>query len=241
MRWGWLWATLNTSEDPAIDWTGLERRTYSVRLLYKEVEAPPSKSHSAPVAPRAPAVEGGNPACWLWPYRAWAAVDLPQLIAAAENVSVQSEVLETEEEGTGAEERYHLTHAELLDRARALESEIRRHLTEAQSIVAVCLQRTPALVVALVGILFAGAAYLPLEPTHPGARLRLLLEDSKAVCLVTCWCARRRNLLPEERLVRITAIDGKLMRASPEKLAPAEPEEPCTLEDAAYLMLLAQK
>ena len=37
MRWGWLWATLNTSEDPAIDWTGLERRTYSVRLLYKEV------------------------------------------------------------------------------------------------------------------------------------------------------------------------------------------------------------
>ena len=44
----------------------------------------------------------------------------------------------------------------------------------------------------------AGAAYLPLEPTHPGARLRFLLEDSQAQCLVTCWCARRRNLMPEE-------------------------------------------
>ena len=43
----------------------------------------------------------------------------------------------------------------------------------------------------------SGAAYLPLEPTHPGARLRFLLEDSLASCLVTCWCARRRNLMPE--------------------------------------------
>ena len=71
-------------------------------------------------------------------------------------------------------------------------------------------QGTPAMVVALLAILAAGAAYLPLEPTHPGARLRFLLDDSKARYLVTCWCARRRGLLPEDRLVRITAMDGAM-------------------------------
>ena len=64
------------------------------------------------------------------------------------------------------------------------------------------------MVVALLGVLAAGAAYLPLEPTHPGARLRFLLDDSMARYLVTCWCARRRGLLPEDRLVRVTAMDG---------------------------------
>ena len=76
---------------------------------------------------------------------------------------------------------YALTHGELMDRSRALARELRHRHAE---LVAVCLQRTPALVVALVGSLLAGAAYLPLEPTHPGARLRFLLEDSQASCLV---------------------------------------------------------
>ena len=70
------------------------------------------------------------------------------------------------------------------------------------------------MVVALLAILAAGAAYLPLEPTHPGARLRFLLDDSKARYLVTCWCARRRGLLPEDRLVRITAMDGAMAAKS---------------------------
>ena len=101
-----------------------------------------------------------------------------------------------------------------MQRVRALEQELRRLCARPceeslrNDIVAVCLQRTPAMVVALLGVLAAGAAYLPLEPTHPGARLRFLLDDSMARYLVTCWCARRRGLLPEDRLVRVTAMDG---------------------------------
>ena len=82
--------------------------------------------------------------------------------------------------GQDAGGSYALSHGELMDRSRALARELRLRSPE---IVAVCLQRTPALVVALLGVLFAGAAYLPLEPTHPGARLRFLLEDSQATCL----------------------------------------------------------
>eukprot|EP00434_Breviolum_minutum_P018288 symbB.v1.2.016134.t2/scaffold1221.1/size130907/10 len=55
--------TSSIRKDASIDWTGLERRTYSVRLLYREVEMK-SSPVQAPEVPRAPVVEGGNPACW---------------------------------------------------------------------------------------------------------------------------------------------------------------------------------
>eukprot|EP00439_Symbiodinium_sp_Y106_P069509 s1977_g11.t5 len=135
-----------------------------------------------------------------------------------------------------------LTYDELTARTWTLEQELRRlrrkpHEADLDNnIVAVCLQRTPAMVVALLAILAAGAAYLPLEPTHPGARLRFLLDDSKARYLVTCWCARRRGLLPEDRLVRITAMDGQLMNAPvPFESKDAE-DVGGDLEHPAYLM-----
>ena len=123
-----------------------------------------------------------------------------------------------------ASHRTTLSFEELVQRATTLERKLRQLRSKPgkddlnEDIVAVCLQRTPAMVVALLGILAAGAAYLPLEPMHPGARLRFLLDDSRARYLVTCWCARRRGLLPEDRLVRVTAMDG-----APSQLGISEP------------------
>ncbi|CAE7241890.1 lig-1 [Symbiodinium sp. CCMP2592] len=56
--------TSATRKDLHIDWTGLERRTYSVRLLYSEVQTPTGPKALDAIAERAPVVEGGNPACW---------------------------------------------------------------------------------------------------------------------------------------------------------------------------------
>ena len=47
-----------------------------------------------------------------------------------------------------------------------------------ETLVAVCLERDPRLVVALLAIVKAGAVYLPLDPVYPAERLRLLLTDS---------------------------------------------------------------
>jgi amino acid adenylation domain-containing protein len=54
-----------------------------------------------------------------------------------------------------------------------------------ESLVAVCTQRSPSLVVALLGILKAGGAYVPLDPAYPLNRLDFMIRDSGAAVLLT--------------------------------------------------------
>ena len=51
--------------------------------------------------------------------------------------------------------------------------------------VAVCLDRSPELIVALDGTLKAGGAYVPLDPDYPAERLRFMMQDSNAPVLIT--------------------------------------------------------
>ncbi|MEV5905188.1 amino acid adenylation domain-containing protein, partial [Streptomyces sp. NPDC052127] len=50
--------------------------------------------------------------------------------------------------------------------------------------VAVALPRSPELVVALLAVHRAGAAYLPLDPDYPEERLALMVEDARPVCVI---------------------------------------------------------
>ncbi len=54
-----------------------------------------------------------------------------------------------------------------------------------ESIVALLLDRSPDLIVAMLAVLKAGAAYVPLDPGYPAARLRFMLQDSRASRLIT--------------------------------------------------------
>jgi amino acid adenylation domain-containing protein len=51
--------------------------------------------------------------------------------------------------------------------------------------VAICLERSPDMAVALLGVLKSGGAYVPLDPGSPAERLRALFDDSGAAILVT--------------------------------------------------------
>ncbi len=54
-----------------------------------------------------------------------------------------------------------------------------------ETLVGICLDRSPDLVVGMLGILKAGGAYVPMDPDYPSARLKLMLEDSAAPVLIT--------------------------------------------------------
>lgn len=78
------------------------------------------------------------------------------------------------------------SHAEL-DRASAhWAAELRRRGVGPESRVAVCMERSPEFVLALLSVLKAGGAYVPVDPALPPQRIADLLEDSgAAMVLVT--------------------------------------------------------
>ncbi len=77
-----------------------------------------------------------------------------------------------------------MTYAELSRESDRLAFGIREQLPEPGGRVAVMLDRSSRLVVALLGILKAGHAYVPLDPKHPEARNRLVLEAADVIGLV---------------------------------------------------------
>ncbi len=78
-----------------------------------------------------------------------------------------------------------LTYAELNRRANQLARSLQRLGIGPEQLVGVCLERSLEMVIALLAILKAGAAYLPLDPKYPRERIAFMLDDARASVLIT--------------------------------------------------------
>jgi amino acid adenylation domain-containing protein len=78
-----------------------------------------------------------------------------------------------------------VSYGELERRANRLAHHLRRRGAGPEVRVGICARRTPELVVGLLGILKAGAAYVPLDPAYPRERIALTLRDARAPLVVT--------------------------------------------------------
>ncbi|UUS13971.1 amino acid adenylation domain-containing protein [Stenotrophomonas sp. CD2] len=77
-----------------------------------------------------------------------------------------------------------LDHATLEARSFALAAQLRAMAVGPGSVVAVALPRSLELVIALVAVLRAGAAYLPLDLAHPDERLARILSSAQPACVL---------------------------------------------------------
>ena len=78
-----------------------------------------------------------------------------------------------------------LSYAELNRQANRLAHALLARGVRADDCVGLCMTRSAQMVVAILGILKAGAAYLPLDPDYPAARLDYMLRDSGAAWVLT--------------------------------------------------------
>jgi amino acid adenylation domain-containing protein len=78
-----------------------------------------------------------------------------------------------------------LSYRELNTKANQLAYYLRQQGVSAETIVAVSLERSSDLIIALFAILKAGGAYLPLDHANPQDRLEFMLQDSQAAFLIT--------------------------------------------------------
>ena len=78
-----------------------------------------------------------------------------------------------------------LTYRELDHAASRLAHSLRREGVGPESVVAVATERSTRMAVAVLAVLKAGAAYLPLDPEYPHDRLSFMLEDTRATVVLT--------------------------------------------------------
>ncbi|MCA6113197.1 non-ribosomal peptide synthetase, partial [Bradyrhizobium cenepequi] len=102
-----------------------------------------------------------------------------------------------------ADER--LSYGELNARANRLAHHLIARGVRPDQPVAICLERSPAMVVGVLAILKAGGAYLPLDPAYPSQRLRQVLGDAAPRLLLAD--AAGRAALGTEALADVTAVD----------------------------------
>ena len=82
-------------------------------------------------------------------------------------------------------EETRLSYRELNCRANQLAHHLRKLGVGPEVLVGICMERSPEMLLAILGVLKAGGAYVPLDPAYPLERLTFMLEDSQAPVLLT--------------------------------------------------------
>ncbi len=98
-----------------------------------------------------------------------------------------------------------LSYAELNARANRLAHRLSELGVGPDKRVAICVARSPAMVVGLLAILKAGGAYVPLDPAYPSERLVQILADATPTILLADTTGR--TALGEATLASITVLD----------------------------------
>ncbi|HSK76496.1 MAG TPA: condensation domain-containing protein, partial [Thermoanaerobaculia bacterium] len=122
-------------------------------------------------------------------------VDYPRGHRLHELVAAQAE--KTPGAVAAVDENEQVTYRELVDRARQLAGHLAKLGVKPDGRVGVLLERSLAMVTGLLGVLEAGAAYVPLDPTLPGERLATLAENAGLSAVVT-----------QDRFSALLPVDG---------------------------------
>ena len=123
-----------------------------------------------------------------------------------------------------------LSYAELDARATRIAQALRSRGVGRGQRVGLCVERGADMLAAVLGILKAGAAYVPLDPSFPAERLRFMAEDAQLALLVSTTALAGSFGLPRERQLLLDA-DARIIASAPETRLPidactAQPEDP---------------
>ncbi|MGG7517727.1 amino acid adenylation domain-containing protein [Allorhizobium undicola] len=124
-----------------------------------------------------------------------------------------------------------LTYAQLDAASDGLAARLQAEGVKPGQLVAVAVPRSEMMVVALLGVLKAGAAYLPLDPADPPARIGIILEDARPGAVITTTEGSARLSLGGINTLLIDRISGELAATAGQLKRPVIADD-----DTAYVI-----
>lgn len=131
------------------------------------------------------------------------------------------------------DERGQLTYLELDQQSNQLAHFLIDQGVKQKTIVGICVKSDCELLVGILGILKAGATYLPLDPSYPVDRLQLMLEDAQPPVLLTQSHLISRITSNQRLIISIKNSWKEKCSKYPKKLAP---QLTINLKDLAYII-----
>ncbi len=128
-------------------------------------------------------------------------------------------------------DRETLTYAQLEARANQLAHHLIGLGVHPGSMVALCLERSLEMIVGILGVLKAGAAYVPLDPTYPRKRLAFVLTDTVAPVVITQ--PHLKGVLPASN-ARVVTLDATWSAVSTQPIT--RPNMNVTSDNLAYVI-----
>jgi amino acid adenylation domain-containing protein len=117
-----------------------------------------------------------------------------------------------------------VTYRELNRRSNQLARRLRSCGVQAETLVAICMNRSIGMIAAMLAVLKAGGAYVPLDPAYPRERMLFILQDTQAPVLLT-----QAGVLAESAIgmTNFSLVDGSLPdgRKPPIKLIDVDAED----------------
>lgn len=126
---------------------------------------------------------------------------------------------------------HRVSYGQLNSRANRIAWELIRIGVGRNTLVAVCMNRSPDLIAVLLGVLKAGGAYLPLDPGFPPDRLAYMIEDSGAAVVVSEPELQERVPRHQSQTLLLGANSPLLQGTDL-----SNPRVPCTGTDLAYVI-----
>ncbi|WP_281558222.1 non-ribosomal peptide synthetase [Thalassomonas sp. RHCl1] len=124
-----------------------------------------------------------------------------------------------------------LSYHEFNEMANRLAHYLWQQGTGPETLVGICLDRSPQMLIAMLAVLKAGGAYVPLDPSYPQARLQYMIQDSGVKCVLT-----RAELIREldfEASTNLIDLDDQALISSYPASNPGRSEQ-LTPENLAY-------
>ena len=128
-----------------------------------------------------------------------------------------------------------LTYAQLWAQAHRIAHALRARGVQRGSRVGLCLPRDADMVPALLGVLLAGAGYVPLDPSFPASRLADMAEDADLALLIAKSASAEALPWPREQSLWLDT-DAAEIAAQPDTAPAADAKRDATPESLAYMI-----
>ena len=151
------------------------------------------------------------------------------------------------------------TYKELNERSNQLAHYLRKtYKIKGDDLVVLCLDRSEHMLIAILGVLKSGAAYVPIDPSYPDERIKYILEDTRAKVLLVnevykeklevaiaskAWQSQDSySVVPVEAEINkeiactICPIDNKVFQAKLSKESNKNPKPNITSQNLAYVI-----